>query len=75
MSADLEFDEHPVEIPPIDLEAAAEEQLQINAMLDDLKQQRESRESLRLSATTSNELRDSAPRMTETPYADKTMKS
>jgi hypothetical protein len=73
MSIDLELDVPPLEAPPIDLEAAAEEQQQINAALDDLVQQRESRESFRLSATTSDELGDPPPRMTETPYADKTI--
>jgi hypothetical protein len=76
MIVDMESDINPTGSRPIDLEAAAGEQQQITAALDDLVKRRDSRlasqsGSRSLSETTAEETKGS--NVTENPYADKTI--
>jgi hypothetical protein len=69
---------NPIEAPPVDLEAAADEQQQISAALDALVKQRESRESARSSSRSlrvvkSDESKDHSLNISKNPYADKTI--
>jgi hypothetical protein len=76
MIVDMESDINPKEVCPIDLEAAADEQQQITAALDDLVARRDSKNAYRSGSQTSSEIKAEEAKgsnVTETPFADKTI--
>jgi hypothetical protein len=79
MIVDMESDTHPIVAPPpIDLEAAADEQQQISAALHGLLQRRASRDSARSLSRSQSEVQPDLVNgqklyAAEIPYADKTI--